>query len=378
MSIEQLVRRTLESEADALTPVVDVEALVLRGRRARRRRLNVVGCAFAVVVTLAAAATTVWAGGDRAAEPVAPPPSGAHDLPLLRTIPVGDSPEEVVADPAHGSVYVSERSMAKVSVIDTATMAVVRTIDVGIQPRGLAIDPEAGNVYVANADVASVGSVSVIDTSTRRVVHSIPLGVGTLPFDVADDTESHTLFVAENGASAVGVVDTRTWSVVDTIPVGGRPINIAVDPVVGEVYVATEEALVVIDARSRKVIDTIGGLHAAMVATDPAAGLLLVASSGSGTVRVVETRTHDVTGTVRVGGSGPLGLQVDHGNATAYVTGAGPNGGIAVLDLDRLDVVGRVAPALDSIWVGQPAVDPGTGTVYAPLGGFTVGVIPRW
>ena len=94
-------------------------------------------------------------------------------------------------------------------------------------------------------------------------------------------------------------------------------------------------------------------------------------------MNVVKTSTHELVGSVTVGGSGPLGLQVDHDWATAYVTGAGQGGGMAVLDLDRLEVVGRVAPALDSIWVGQPAVDPHTGTVYAPLGGFRVGVIPR-
>lgn len=374
MSIEQRVRKTLVSEADDLTPIPDLDALLTRGERARRRRLTVVGFALAVALTVVAA--TTWTGVDRSAEPVSPT-DGAPRIPLLGTIPVGDSPEELVADPAHGSVYVSERSKAKVSVIDTGTRAVVRTIDVGMQPSGLAIDPDAGYVYVANNEVASVGSVSVIDTSSRRVVHSIPLGVGTLPFDLADDAGSHTLFVAENGASAVGVVDTRTWRVVDTIPVRGRPIYLAVDAVVGEVYVATEEALVVIDARSREVVDTIDGLHAGMMATDPAAGMLVVANRGFGTVSVVKTSTHELVGKVAVGGSGPFGLQVDHDSATAYVTGAGQDGGMAVLDLDRLEVVGRVAPAPGSIWAGQPAVDPETRTVYAPLGGFTVGVIPR-
>ena len=191
---------------------------------ARRRVVSFGAAVAAVVVTLVAA--TTWTTVNRAAEPVAPT-DGVPGLPLLWTIPVGDAPTEVVADTAHESIYVTERSMAKVAVIDAATMDVVETIDVGIQPSGLAIDPDAGFVYVANTDVASVGSVSVIDTSSRRVVHTIPLGVGTLPFDLAVDTGSHTLFVAENGASAVGVVDTRTWRVVDTIPVGGRPVYLA-------------------------------------------------------------------------------------------------------------------------------------------------------
>ena len=381
MSIEQRLHDTLVAEAERLAPVPDVEDLVRRGDQVRRRRWTSAG-AIAVLVA-ALVATTTWAGQDRSAAPVAPI-DGAFKVPLLTTVTVGESPEEVVADPVHGTVYVTESGADQVAVIDTTTESVVKTIDVGDQPMGLAIDPEAAYVYVANLAVGSGGSVSVIDTSKQSVAHTIPLGEGALPFDVAVDREAHTLFVTENGTNAVGVVDTRTWKVVDTIPMGAEPSHIAVDPEVGEAYVATGGTLTVIDTRSPQVLATLDHLPAraasgpvGMVATDPTAGRLLVANPGNGTVSVVDTRTHELVGTVGVGGSGPIGLQVDPGASTAYVTGAGEDGGMAVLDLDRLAVVGRVAPALNSIWVGQPAVVADAGTVYAPLGGLRIGVIPR-
>lgn len=380
MSIEQRLRDTLVAEAERLSPVPDVEGLVRRGDQVRRRRWISAGAA---TVLVAALATTTWTGQDRSAEPVAPT-DGASTIPLLTTVPVGDSPEEVVADPVHGTIYVTESGADEVAVIDTTTESVVSTIGVGEQPVGLAIDPQAGYVYVANLGYGSVGSVSVIDTSNRTVVRTIPLREGALPFDLALDPTSHTLFVTENGTNAVGVVDTRTWTVVDTIPVGAEPRHIAVDSTVGEAYVATGGTLTVIDARSRQVLGTLDGLpamaagaHVGMLAADPTAGTLLVANPGTGTVSVVDTKTHGLTGTVQVGGSGPMGLQVDPGESTAYVTGAGEDGGMAVIDLDRLTVLGRVAPAMNSIWAGQPAVDPHAGTVYAPLGGLRVGVIVR-
>jgi YVTN family beta-propeller protein len=373
MSIEQMVRRALESEADAVTPVADVELLLRRGESVRRRRMIAVGTALALVAALVAAST--WPDVRRAAEPVAPPPDGVPVLPVLWTISTGDSPQEVVIDETHRSAYVTERSMAKVSVFDMASLKSVDVIDVGVSPRGMALDTDAGFLYVANDDVATEGSVSVVDTDIRQAVHTVHLGAGTGPRDLAVDPGSHTLFVTESGAGAVAVVDTRTWDVIDTVPVRGDPLGVAIDPVVGEVYVADGRAVTVLDLRTRQVVETIPDIQATAVVTDPAAGMLVAAEGGHGSVVVVSTRTHDVIGTVRVGGDAS-GVQVDPDASTAYVT-AGRWGSMAVIDLDQLEVVAEATANLQGEWFGQPAVDPDNDVVWSPLGSFSVGVIPR-
>jgi YVTN family beta-propeller protein len=373
MSIEQLLRRALESEADALTPVADVEALLARGEHVRRRRVISVATAMVAVAVLVAA--TTWMDVNRAAEPVAPS-NGVPVLPLLWTASTGDAPEEVVLDAAHHFAYVSEGDTAKLSVFDIAALEFVDVIDVGIRPSGMALDPDAGLLYVACDDVTSEGSVSVVDTDRGRTVHTVHLGPGTGPRDLAVDPGSHTLFVSESGAGAVAVVDTRTWDVVDTVHVGGTPLGIAIDPVVGEVYVATGEAVTVLDLRTRQVVETITGIQATAVDTDPAAGLLVAAEGGHGSVVVVGSRSHDVVGTVRVGGDGPFGVQVDPDASTAYVTGA-RWGSMAVVDLDRLKVVAEATATLQGEWIGQPAVDPRSNVVWSVVGSFTVGVIAR-
>jgi YVTN family beta-propeller protein len=252
---------------------------------------------------------------------------------------------------------------------------VVDTIDVGISPAGLALDSSAGRVYVANADPASVGSVSVIDTTTRKVVRTVPLGEGTWPVDVAVDPSHHRLFVTESKAGGVAVVDTRTWRVVDTVPVGGEPRGVSLDPVVGEVYVANGETVTVLDSPGAEVLDTIPVRHPETVVTDPAAGILVVDSSGQGRVSVVKTRTHEVVRTILVGGhSHTSGVQVDPETATAYVT-AGRHGALQVIDLNELKLVGTVPAPMEGNWYGQPGVHPDTGAVYAPLAGVSLGVI---
>ena len=60
-----------------------------------------------------------------------------------------------------------------VSVIDSATNAVIATVTVGDSPFGLAVDPTGARVIVANS---SSDNVSVIDTGSNQVVASVALG----------------------------------------------------------------------------------------------------------------------------------------------------------------------------------------------------------
>jgi YVTN family beta-propeller protein len=68
-----------------------------------------------------------------------------------------------------------------VSVIATATDAVIATIGVGASPSGVAVSPNGGKVYVANQ---SSNNVSVIDTATNIVTATIPVGNDPIAFGV--------------------------------------------------------------------------------------------------------------------------------------------------------------------------------------------------
>ena len=60
--------------------------------------------------------------------------------------------------------YVTNSDDDTVSVIDTATNAVVATVEVGTGPRGVAFTPEGSRAYVTNY---YSHTVSVIDTDTN-------------------------------------------------------------------------------------------------------------------------------------------------------------------------------------------------------------------
>ena len=81
-----------------------------------------------------------------------------------------------------GKAYVTNQIADTVSVIDTATNAVVGSaITVGDGPLGIAITPDGTKAYVANF-VAD--TVSVINTATNAVVGSA-ITVGSGPFGIA-------------------------------------------------------------------------------------------------------------------------------------------------------------------------------------------------
>lgn len=77
------------------------------------------------------------------------------------------------------SNFGSTTSPGSLSVINTATHAVLATVRVGILPEGVAVSPSGTEVYVANA---ASNSVSVVSTVTNAVTNTIAVGNGPYAF----------------------------------------------------------------------------------------------------------------------------------------------------------------------------------------------------
>ena len=161
---------------------------------------------------------------------VAPPPPEPRRPPVAslrvtHTIPVGLSPQRAVITPRGDHVYVSNRGSHTVSVIGTATGAVVQTLSVGREPDALAVSPDGSKVYVGQHG----GNVSVIDTATRAVA---TLAAGSPIRDLALTPDGRALYLAmefsglkklDVSARAVSnVSDTACPQAVVLTPDGGR------------------------------------------------------------------------------------------------------------------------------------------------------------
>ena len=132
-----------------------------------------------------------------------------------------------------GKAYVTNANADTVSVINTATNAVVGSpITVGDVPFGIAITPDGTKAYVTNQ---FDDTVSVINTATNAVVGS-PIPVGAEPSGVAISPDGAFAYVTNNNEErktlddTVSVIDTATNAVSATIAVGNEPRSVAICP----------------------------------------------------------------------------------------------------------------------------------------------------
>jgi YVTN family beta-propeller protein len=226
--------------------------------------------------------------------------------------------------------YVVNHGDGTVSVLDTATNAVVATVEVGDEPLGAAVHPSGSRTYVAN-QVAPNGTVSVIDTASNTVIATVP--VGARPSGVAVKLPGNFVYVTNRDDKNVSVIDTATNAVVATIAVGNNPLGIAIDPAGTPAYVVNKGSnnVSVIDTTLNAVVATIPvGNDPSQVAIGPNGQRAYVSNSSNTSVSVIDTSTVAVVATVPVG-SIPEGLTVDPSGARLYVANSGPNS-VSVVD----------------------------------------------
>ena len=75
--------------------------------------------------------------------------------------------------------YITNFSDNTVSVLDTASNAVLATVPVGSGPYGVAVTPDGARVYVANRNS---GNVSVIATASNTVLATVGVGAAPVAF----------------------------------------------------------------------------------------------------------------------------------------------------------------------------------------------------
>jgi YVTN family beta-propeller protein len=166
-------------------------------------------------------------------------------------------------------VYVADTGSNSVSVIDTATHAVVATIPVGDRPAAVSVSPDSTAARVANAD----GTVSVIDTFTNAVARTETAAAGGGTQSMATTPDGATSYRVDTAQDRVDVVETATGRVVATISgVGDGPCAVAISPDGASAYVANvgSGTVAIIDTASNSVTEIVAvGRQPSAVAITP-------------------------------------------------------------------------------------------------------------
>lgn len=151
--------------------------------------------------------------------------------------------------------YIANYGSNTVSVIDTATYAIVTTVPVGNGPYGVAVSRMGERIYVTNR---TSNDVTVIDGTANVPVATISVGVS--PVGIAVTSDGRRAYVANSGSNSVSVIDTSTNAVTATVSVGDFPFGVAVNPAGTRTYVTnrTSGLISVIDIATNTIVPTVG------------------------------------------------------------------------------------------------------------------------
>ena|GEM_PF-1176489 len=295
-------------------------------------------------------------------EPTKPPAS------FIATIPVGNFPYGVAVNPITNMVYVTNQGSNSVSVIDGKTNSVVSTIPIGSIPYDLAVNPITNKIYAANW---LSNTVSVIDGNTNAVLHTInvpaALGVAVNPItnkiyvtseaistnvnrgmvseingttdmvestimvgenthEVALNTNTNMIYVANSYSNTISVIDGRTNTIVSSIPFT-NPFGMAINNNTNIIYLDNPNTKVVslIDSLNNNLIDTIPvEFQTSGLAVDPHTDVAYVVHPFDNAISVISGKTNQVVDTIPVG-SYSLGIAINQVTNTVYVANANSN-----------------------------------------------------
>jgi hypothetical protein len=200
------------------------------------------------------------------------------------------------------------------------TPATAYTTQVGGVASGLDVDSATGRFYL----VDSSGVIWITDapTGAQRPTLGTPINIGQRqPVDVTIDQSTGYLYISTRVCDPVGpgcilALNGRGGgAVLRSIPLPGAPNQVRVDSDLGLLYVAVpdRQALIQIDVRSGKVLNTISGLPQITGLALDSERHTLYASHLGGQVTVVDVPSAQVIARPSMSGAGLTGLATARG-----------------------------------------------------------------
>jgi YVTN family beta-propeller protein len=233
-------------------------------------------------------------------------------------------------------------------------------------------DGGAPNLAYIVTEAANGGNLVIIDLGTGQIAAHVE--VGGDPRAVILSVDSRFAYVSQAANDAIAIVDARTRRMVGALPTGDAPGAMALDiAVTGYLYVVNTagDSVTVLDLAQRRAVATIpvGKSPRGIAVAGPGSGIanpgdaeVYVANAESNSVSVISARSQQVVAEIPVPG-GPQEVVVPATGGVAYVGAS--DGAILALDLASHQVIGQLL----RLRGGAPGVmdyDAVTGQIYVP------------
>jgi YVTN family beta-propeller protein len=187
----------------------------------------------------------------------------AATLKVTGTIPVGLSPDEIVASPSGDVLYLDRIVRTKegrltgggeLVAIDPATSAILWRAPLNGAPNHIAVSPDGKRIYIT---IVSGSWVVIVDPAKRAVVDSVDVGTG--PHDIEVSRDGKRVYVGLIRGTDVTVFDAATKAIIRKIPFDQnvRPIALSHDETRLYVQLSHTNAILVVDPKTGKILQKV-------------------------------------------------------------------------------------------------------------------------
>jgi YVTN family beta-propeller protein len=165
-----------------------------------------------------------------------PPSIGAWGDPARVVLP--SSPTSLEYSQYHTDIFATLPDQDRLAIINYDTMTLRTTVPVGDSPNDIVYVKGADRLYVSNF---LSGDISVVDAASYA--SSIRVDVGDRPTKLVFNDFNDYVYVINSGSNSVTILDNKLPpNVIATVDVGENPFDIGVNPHNNDVYVVNLES----------------------------------------------------------------------------------------------------------------------------------------
>jgi YVTN family beta-propeller protein len=159
---------------------------------------------------------------------------------VLSQIAVGQNPDIIFYEPFSKKIMVCNGRGKNISIIDPLLNKAIDSIEVGGKPE-FAASNGSGKLYV---NVEDKNEIVEIDTKTFKVINHWSLAPGDGPTGLAIDNITHRLFSGCD--KKLVVLDATTGKLIDTLAIGSGCDGVVFDPALKNIYTANGEGTITV------------------------------------------------------------------------------------------------------------------------------------